>query len=216
MFRTPLLSARGCGSVPKRLAVFSFIVLLSGIGGSLAAAPLDLPLTGDEVSVLAGASVRLPLSNEALGWLSGLSRIRTVSDPPARYHVSAGLSKDGAGLFLAVPPTMPAGRYEVRISALAAGGAEVTGTVILTVAAPVPPAQDALPSVVLVNGFSVTALTTGECPLSEDTTETFGRLEEFLVADGRPVVFFDNCRFGVPRHRSLGARVEQRHRLATG
>ncbi len=208
MSRTPLLSARGCGSA-KRLAVFSFVVLLSGIGGSLAAAPLDLPLTGDEVSVLAGASVRLPLSNEALGWLSGLSRIRTVSDPPARYHVSAGLSKDGAGLFLAVPPTMPAGRYEVRISALAAGGAEVTGTVILTVAAPVPPAQDALPSVVLVNGFSVTALTTGECPLSEDTTETFGRLEEFLVADGRPVVFFDNCRFGAPAIEVLGQELSK-------
>ena len=93
---------------------------------------------------------------------------------------------------------MPPGRYQVRIAALAAGGAEVTGTVILTVAAHSPPAQDAAPPVVLVNGFSVAALTTGECPLSEDTTDTFGRLEEFLMADGRPVIFFDNCRFGVP------------------
>ncbi len=207
MFRTPSLSAREWVSRPNRLAVFSLVVLLSGSGGSLAAAPLVLPLTQDTVSLSAGASVRLPLSSEALGWLPGLSRIRAVSDPPAPYPVSAGLSNDGSGLFLAVPPTMPAGRYEVRVSALAAGGAEVTGTVILTVAALVPPSQDAPPPVVLVNGFSVTALTTGECPLSEDTTGTFGRLEEFLVADGRPVVFFDNCRFGVPAIEVLGQEL---------
>ena len=207
MFRIRSLSARGCGPGPKRLALFSLVVLLLGTGDPLAAASLDLPLTGDAVSLRAGASVRLPLSSEALGWLPGLSEIRTVSDPPARYPVSAGLSKDGSGLFLAVPPTMPPGRYTVGISALAAGGAEVTGKLTLTVVPRIPLHEDDPPPVVVVNGFSITGLTTGECPLSEDTTGTFGRLEEFLTADGRPVIFFDNCRFGVPVIEVLGQEL---------
>ena len=199
-------AARRLGPASKLFAVFSLLVFLSATG-PLAAAPLELPFTGSEVELTAGGSIRLSLTSEALGWLPGLSEIRTVSDPPAPYPISAGLSEDGSRLFLAVPPTMPPGRYTVRISALAAGGAKVTGTVTLTVAAPPPQPQEAPPPVVLVNGFSVSGLTTGECPISENTTGTFGLLEEFLVADGRPVVFFDNCRFGVPAIEVLGEEL---------
>ena len=130
MFAMRSFAARRLGPASKLFAVFSLLVFLSATG-PLAAAPLELPLTGSEVALTAGGSIRLPLTSEALGWLPGLSEIRTVSDPPAPYPISAGLSEDGSRLFLAVPPTMPPGRYTVRISALAAGGAKVTGTVTL-------------------------------------------------------------------------------------
>lgn len=66
----PLLSAFGCRPGATRLAFLSLAVLLAGAGERLAAASLDLPLADDEVSLRAGASVRLTLSSAALGWLS--------------------------------------------------------------------------------------------------------------------------------------------------
>lgn len=63
------------------------------------------------------------------------------------------------------------------------------------------------PPVILLNGFDTTAAQGGECVVRPDSTQTFGRLQEFLEADGREVVFFDNCEFGTPAIEELGARL---------
>ncbi len=65
-------------------------------------------------------------------------------------------------------------------------------------------AQGQQPVVVLVNGFDLSAAATGNCSLEPDSTGTFGRLQELLEADGRRVVFFDNCVFGTPSIEALG------------
>ncbi len=66
------------------------------------------------------------------------------------------------------------------------------------------------PPVILVNGFDVAAAQGGDCVVEEDSTATFGRMQEFLEADGREVLFFDNCEFGTPPIEELGARLGER------
>ena len=67
--------------------------------------------------------------------------------------------------------------------------------------------QDGPPPVLLINGFDLNAAATGNCALEPDSTGTFGRLQEFLEADGRTVVFFDNCEFGTPSIETLGQEL---------
>lgn len=66
------------------------------------------------------------------------------------------------------------------------------------------------PPVLLLNGFDVGAAQGGDCEVEDDSTGTFGRLQEFLEADGREVIFFDNCEFGTPAIEELGARLGDR------
>ncbi|MEZ5366131.1 MAG: hypothetical protein R2748_28295 [Bryobacterales bacterium] len=68
-------------------------------------------------------------------------------------------------------------------------------------------AAQTLPPVILVNGFDLNAAFTGNCELEPDSTGTFGRLQELLEADGRRVIFFDNCRFGAPAIETLGQEL---------
>lgn len=63
------------------------------------------------------------------------------------------------------------------------------------------------PPVFLVNGFDLNAAATGNCELEPDSTGTFGRLQALLEADGRTVVFFDNCEFGTPSIETLGQEL---------
>lgn len=63
------------------------------------------------------------------------------------------------------------------------------------------------PPVVLLNGFDTGAAAGGNCDLEPDSTGTFGRLQEFLEAEGRTVHFFDNCAFGTPSIEVLGAEL---------
>ena len=183
-----------------------------------------LRLNQARVRLVAGSSARVLFTEPpGLGQLKITSRRLTASAPNA-YPVSVGVTADGTGLFIAVPPSMPAGKYTVEVTAAsdtALGGVAAAGAaaplhvatseafvrsatleVVVDPLAPLP--QSARPPVVFVNGFSFGALFTGECELSENTTGTFGRLEEFLVADGSTVVFFDNCRFGTPPIEVLG------------
>lgn len=66
------------------------------------------------------------------------------------------------------------------------------------------------PPVLLLNGFDVGAAQGGDCEVEDDSTATFGRLQEFLEADGRHVIFFDTCEFGTPAIEELGARLGDR------
>lgn len=84
---------------------------------------------------------------------------------------------------LAVPTATPPGRYQVS-----GGGQSFT----LDVAPPAPVAASVHPPAVLLNGWQARTLT-GACPV-RPSSGSFGRLEELLKEQGRPVLFFDNCR----------------------
>ena len=63
------------------------------------------------------------------------------------------------------------------------------------------------PPVVLMNGFQ------GECSANATAADTFGQLGDLLAAQGRPVLFFDNCRVtgaqGRPSIEELGQAFGQ-------
>ena len=69
------------------------------------------------------------------------------------------------------------------------------------------PALAQQPPVILLNGFDVGSVQSGQCTPATSSTGTFGRLEELLRAAGREVVFFDNCAFGTPPIEELGRRL---------
>jgi len=55
------------------------------------------------------------------------------------------------------------------------------------------PSNSARPPVVLLNGWQTGYV--NSCPISTDSTATFGNLEQYLRSDGVPqVYFFDNCK----------------------
>ena len=183
-----------------------FLCSLTAFAAPSAEVP-PLELNQSRVRLAAGSSVRVRFAEpDGRAALEIRSRhIGASSSSP--YEVSVGVSGDGAGLFVAVPPTMPAGTYTFEVTA-AGEAAFVRRTALEVVVDPLPPLpQTGRPPVILVNGFSLGSLFTGECELSENTSVTFGRLEEFLVADGSAVVFFDNCRFGTPPIEVLGQEL---------
>ncbi|MBI1352906.1 MAG: hypothetical protein GC160_01070 [Acidobacteria bacterium] len=63
------------------------------------------------------------------------------------------------------------------------------------------------PPVILLNGYDVATAGGGDCVVEPDSTGSFGRLEEFLRADGREVLFFDNCTYGAPPIEELGQHL---------
>ena len=166
-----------------------------------------LELGPSRVHLTAGNSLRLELSHETAALISDEVAVESETIPSTAYPISAGLRPREKALFLATPPNMPAGAYGVKLSLTSKMGETYRGSVAVVVE-PLPPiAQTGRPAVLLVNGFSLSSITTGACILSEDSTGTFGRLEELLVADGAPVVFFDNCRFGSPAIEVLGREL---------
>ena len=105
----------------------------------------------------------------------------------------AGPDHAGSRILLAASLRTKPGEYTVTLSASSATGEErqtaldVVVEPLLTV-----PSGSTRPPVVLLNGWETGF--TGTCPISADSTGTFGNLAQYLLSDGVPTVFFfDNC-----------------------
>jgi len=156
------------------------------------------------IRLIAGGSATLAgVVNAGIAVPEG-AKFAVESEPASPYPFTAGVSASSGSLFVATTPTMPPADYILNVSMIEADARIPLGRVAVTVE-PLPPVpQGERPPVVLLNGFDLTAATSGECALAEDSTATFGRLQEFLETDGATVFFFDNCRFGVPPIETLG------------
>jgi uncharacterized protein (TIGR03437 family) len=172
-----------------------------------AAEVLSLPLGVPYVQLTAGSTAPLPLGNKALTGIRLDAKVTAETEPAGRYSISVGTHAGGAGLFLAAPRNIPAGTYAVHVNLFDTQGRQYAGSFPVLIEAPSPVPQTERPPVILVNGFDTGAITQGACTLAEDSTETFGSLEEFLTTDGSSVLFFDNCTFGTPRIEVLGEEL---------
>jgi uncharacterized protein (TIGR03437 family) len=107
--------------------------------------------------------------------------------------LTAGPNRAGDRILLAASLLMNPGEYTVKLTAASAAGEErqITMAVVVKPRTTVP-VGSTRPPVVLLNGWETGF--TGSCPVSTDSSEAFGNLADYLVADGVPVVyFFDNC-----------------------
>ncbi|MBI5084653.1 MAG: hypothetical protein HZB13_08655 [Acidobacteria bacterium] len=106
----------------------------------------------------------------------------------------------GEGL-LTVPTLTPQGHYTVHLNWRQANGTARSMETTLDVVAPQPLRASAGPPVILLNGLQfpdnlLDLLRFGTCPVSQSSPRsrsTFGELENLLVAQGKQVLFFDNC-----------------------
>lgn len=110
-------------------------------------------------------------------------RLQVHPAPPRPFILTE--EGDTGRTAIAVPTATPPGRYTATTSA---GGQSWT----LDVTPPDPVPASIHPPAVLLNGWQIQTLT-GACPV-RPSSGSFGRLEELFRAEGRPVLFFDNCR----------------------
>ena len=103
---------------------------------------------------------------------------------------------------LGVPLTTPPGEYAVIISAVNGSGEERTAVLSVTVdALATVPTGATTPPVVLLDGWQRPTLTSS-CPMSSDSSGTFGYLDDWLLSPPDPAIsnyavpqvyFFENC-----------------------
>ncbi len=84
------------------------------------------------------------------------------------------------------------GEYTITVSAVSEAGEERTTIVKVTVdGLPPVPSNATGPPVVLLDGWQFSL--GNSCPMSSDSTGTFGKLQQNLEQAGLPVYFFENC-----------------------
>jgi uncharacterized protein (TIGR03437 family) len=170
------------------LLLFCFAVSASA---QSSARPMALDETRYEVA--AGEPISLAASTDALNFLlNATSRSVAVASGEATGLV-ASPDKTRDQILLAAPLRTKPGEYTATLSATSATGEhqQATLTVVVKPRQTVP-SSATRPPVVLLNGWETGF--TGSCPVSSNSTETFGNLAQYLMSDGVPVVyFFDNC-----------------------
>jgi uncharacterized protein (TIGR03437 family) len=145
----------------------------------------------------AGEAIPIRAPQETLDFLANAGRRRldivTPSTALAGGRLVAAPNRAGDQILLGASLRTPPGEYTVKLSAANAAGEERQTTLAVTVLplVSVPPGATR-PPVVLLNGWQTGF--TGTCTIAGSSSETFGNLAQYLVADGVPVVYlFDNC-----------------------
>jgi len=149
----------------------------------------------------AGERVQLDVPMETADFIRSAKR-RTASPGGLPRTFAIGPNVAGDQVMLGVPLTTPPGEYAVAISAISGSGEERTTTVSVTVdALATVPADATTPPAVLLDGWQPPSLTSS-CPISSDSSGTFGNLEEYLLSPPDPAIsnyaapqvyFFENC-----------------------
>ena len=153
--------------------------------------PLALQQSQYELRV--GETVQIAPSAETLDFLlKAKSLTVTIDGQPAKALI-ASPNRGRNRVLLAAPPRLKPGEYTAKLTATSATGEkrETSMAIVLKPMQQVPTGSSRVP-VVLLNGWQTGI--TGECLVSNSSSDTFGNLAQYLVTDGVPIVyFFDNC-----------------------
>ncbi len=151
---------------------------------------MDLDRTRYEIRM--GEPAPIAASSDTLDFLrNAKSRRIEIAGAPAQGLV---LAPNRAGqMVLAASVKAKPGDYAIDITATSASGEVRQTTLTVNVAPRVSvPSGSARNPVVLLNGWETGF--TNSCPVANSSSDTFGNLAQYLVADGAPVVYlFDNC-----------------------
>jgi uncharacterized protein (TIGR03437 family) len=146
----------------------------------------------------AGEAIPIRAPQETLHFLAnaGSRRVEVLTPDTALSggRLVAAPNRAGDQILLGASLRMTPGEYTVKIAASNAAGEERQASLAVTVLPLVSvPSNAKRPPVVLLNGWQTGF--TNTCPVAASSSETFGNLAQYLVADGVPVVYlFDNCR----------------------
>ncbi len=145
-----------------------------------------------------GEAVPIAAPQETLDFLAnaGSRQVEIVNGDTAvpGGRVVAGPNRVGDQILLGASLRTPPGEYTVKLSATNAAGESRQATLAVVVKPQLlaVPSSAKRPPVVLLNGWQTGF--TGTCPIASSSSDTFGNLAQYLVADGVPVVYlFDNC-----------------------
>ncbi len=160
-----------------------------------------MALAQSRYAIKAGETLPLAASGDTLDFLLKASSVNVsgVSAPggaakAATAAFAVAPNRTGDGMMLAASLRTSPGEYAVTLSAASTAGEErqTTMDVVVSPRATVP-LNASRPPVVLLNGWQTGF--TNSCPISSSSSATFGNLEQYLIADGVPAVyFFDNCK----------------------
>jgi len=150
-----------------------------------------LILNQSQYTLNAGGSVALDAAPEALTFMRS-ARTRVARASSRTFPVAPEYK--GHRMMLGVPLTTQPGDYQVSLSF--AGAQEERTAIVRVTVKPLaqPEATAATPPVVLLDGLQLSLQ--GSCPIPQDSTGTFGNLQQYL--EGAPnnvpnVYFFENC-----------------------
>jgi uncharacterized protein (TIGR03437 family) len=182
-----------------RCPILSLVVCLSAFAQMH---PLSLEQSRYELTP--GGQVQLPVSASDLEFLLSATSLTVVplnnvplNKAPLNNNgaaFTAGPNRAGNQIVLAASLRTPGGDYPATVTATSSTG-EVRQAGLDIVVSPriTVPLNATRPPVVLLNGWETGYV--NSCPVSTDSTETFGNLARYLTSDGVPVVyFFDNCK----------------------
>lgn len=171
--------------------MFRFLVTLAGCAICAGAQIRPMALDQAHYEIHAGEHIPLAASGDALEFLLKATN-RKVSAP----GFAVGPNRAGDQVMLAASLLAKPGEYAVALTVTSDSGVrrQTALDVVVKPRATVP-VNATRPPVVLLNGWETGY--TNACPISTDSTDTFGNLAQYLESDGVPVVyFFDNCAEG--------------------
>src|SRR5215472_3798589 len=101
----------------------------------------------------------------------------------------AAPNPEGDQILVAPSPTVKPGTYKVTLSATSPNGEERETPLEIVVKPMVTvPLNSKRAPVVLLNGWTLCYV--GTCPVASSSSQVFGNLAQYLIADGVPVVYF--------------------------
>jgi uncharacterized protein (TIGR03437 family) len=152
---------------------------------------MDLQKTRYEMRM--GEASAIAASSDTLDFLRNAKSTRVDivgASTPSGLEVAENRSGQ---VVLAASTRAKSGEYAAQITATSASG-EVRQTAFTVSVSPrlTVPSNSTRNPVVLLNGWETGF--TNSCPVSSSSSDTFGNLAQYLVADGVPAVYlFDNC-----------------------
>jgi uncharacterized protein (TIGR03437 family) len=172
--------------------MFRLLAALTGCAVCAIAQIKPMALEQSKYEIKAGAPIPLSASSDTVDFLLKATKLSVV---PA-VGLVVGPNRAGDQMMLAASLTTKPGEYKVAVTATSAAGEQRQAAMDIVVSPHATvPSNATRPPVVLLNGWETGY--TNACPVSADSTETFGNLAQYLESDGVPVVyFFDNCAEG--------------------
>jgi uncharacterized protein (TIGR03437 family) len=155
--------------------------------------PRPLAVNQSHYSVTAGGRIAINAPPESVAFMRA-AKTRVARAANRTFPVAA--TPAGDQVLVGVPLTTEPGDYSITLSFTNDSGEERTATAELTVEPFARPAAgSSTPPVVLLDGWQLSSLFSS-CPMSSDSTGTFGNLQSYLL--GAPnfvpaVYFFENC-----------------------